>query len=371
MEITKATPEWQLTMLQLTIIYRVLECGEKIPLLTETTSYEFVNKLLDGMHNQGLLEISDDNQYWVAGKKGEELRNRMVEIFDHTIKFEIFASVAVALTPDDSITDEDGNVMDHCYDPRFGPFDKASQAWKDENGVEDMRIAMIRYLSEYTSENDDNGQAQPIDPHQIVFMQMLAEGKLKGDIWFDLRMGTFFEEVSKIVESAYQWTDCGDDEEDSAAAMQQIYTAGMLEQRKRDGYECSACHIPLAIFEFNAHENNETLEQCPNPECGASYNPPEPEGGGYECPKCGSTVGTTQRACGGCGALLDFSLPEGTVVTETVTEEVTEYEDETYDCWGGYYGYEPYGWYDPYDPYLDTLVFCAAVGAVGAACYYW
>ena len=332
--------------------------------MTETTSYEFINKLLDGMHARQLIDISEDSQFWIVAPKGEELRNRMVEIFDHTIKFEIFNEMAVALVPDE--TDDEGNVLDHCYDPRFGPFENASQAWKDEVGVEDMRIAIIRYLSEYAAEEKG---VQVIDPHIIVFMQKLAEGHLKGDIWFELRMGTFFDEVSKIVSSAYQWEDAGDNEDDASNAMDAMYTAGMLEQRKRDGYECSKCKIPLAVFEFNAHDIGNELTVCPNPECGASYEPPEPEGGGYECPRCQATVGTSQSVCGGCGARLDFSMPEGTITTEETVEEATETVED--DCWGGYYGYQPYGWYNPYDPLLDAAIFCGAVGAIGAACYYW
>lgn len=367
----KTTPKWQVTMTQLTIIYRLLECSEKIPLITENTSYEFIKELLDGMHARDLLDIADDNQHWVATKKAEELRNGMVEMYDHTLKFEIFGDVALAMTPDENIANDEGDVLDRCYDPRFGPFEVLAaelETFEEERGVEDIRIAMIRYLSEYAHEKAPD-KADPIDPHMIVFIQMLAEGKLKHDIWFDLRVGSFFGNVEKIVSSMYDWEDAGDSEDEASDAMDAIYTAGMLEQRKRDGYECSACQSPLAIFEFNAQREGNKLTECPNEDCGASYEPPEPEGGGYECPSCQTTVGNSQSVCGGCGASLDFSMPEGTISTTETVSETTVIEEE--EVWGGYYGYDPYPYYDPYDPYLDAVVFAGCVGVVGAACFYW
>jgi hypothetical protein len=58
--------------------------------------------------------------------------------------------------------------------------------------------------------------------------------------------------------------------------------------------------------------------------------------------------------CKGCGATIDFSLPEGTVSTQTTqTTEVVGYDS----VWGGYYGYQPYGYYDPFDPFVDAMAF--------------
>jgi len=52
--------------------------------------------------------------------------------------------------------------------------------------------------------------------------------------------------------------------------------------------------------------------------------------------------------CGGCGATIDFSLPSGTVATDT--------ETVTQTVWSSDYGYVSYGWLDPWDPFRDVIV---------------
>lgn len=349
-------PDWQLAMIRLTIIYRILECGDKLPLNVSGTDFEFVEKVLDDMHSNGYLEI-EKNEYYIATEKAKKLRAKLVEVYDHALKFEIFGTVNLAMELPEEITDEDGNVMDHCYDPRF---DEPWEMTKEAAGTTDMRIAMMRWVSEVVEEEDETEKAQPIDPKIIVFMQWLCDGKLKGDIWFDLKLGSFFKQVEEIVDGSYHWQDTADTEEDAWEAMEDIYTAGMLEQRKRDGFECSNCGIPLAVFDLVAHRNGHELKTCPNPDCGASYEPPEPPT--YECPKCKSEIEKGQRNCVGCGAEIDFSLPEGSVqeTAETVTEETVE-DDYLWDYGYDYYGHVGHGYYDPFYPLADALVFCAAV----------
>lgn len=350
-----AFPDWQLALVRLAVVYRILECGEKIPLITEKTNYEFVDDVLNDMHNRGFLDISDDNMHYVVTSKGEGIRTQMVAVYDHSLKFEIFSTVNMSIELPDNITDEEGNILDHSYDPRFEALNKD----KEETGETDLRIAMMIWASECVVEEDSSKST--IDPRMIVFMQMLASGKLQEkDFWFDLKAKTFFNEVEEIVNGSYEWEDVDDDEDTAWDIMEGIYTAGLLEEKKRNSFECSACGIPLGVFELNAQEDGEELTECPNPDCGASYLPPEPLS--YECPKCKSTIESGQRSCSGCGAEVDFAMAEGSVseTTETVTEEETSYED-AWDYDYGYYGYSPYGYYNPYEPLVDALVFCAAV----------
>lgn len=347
-------PEWQLTMIRLTIIYRILECGDQIPINPKRTNYEFIERVLDDMYSHQYLDIDENNEYYIATKRAETLRAKMVEVYDHALKFEIFGTVNLAMELPDNIVDEHGNVLDHCYDPRF------EEPWtsEDEMGTTDLRIAMMTYLSEYAAE--ENSDAKPVDPRIIVFMQWLCDGKLKDEnIWFDLKIGTFFKKVEEIIEGSYKWTDIGETEEESWGLMAAVYTAGMLEQRKRDGFECSNCEIPLAVFELNAQENGEELRNCPNPDCGASYEPPEPPT--YECPKCSTEIKKGQKVCSGCSAEIDFNLSEGTIKEETQTITETEEDDYVWDYGYDYYGYGGYGYYDPYMPLADALIFCAAV----------
>ncbi len=382
-----AAQDWKQEMLWLTILYRVLECKDAISIDTDGTKFSFIEKDLRAMHSEGLLEIAADNSRWTVTSKGKGVRDKMVAIFDNCLKFEIFGDVSLAreLTEDES---EDGtHVFDHYYDSRFEP--PNSDAKREEWGTEDMRIAMMTYLAETMKETDEGESYKgslDLDPHRIVFMQRITEGVFKDEnIWFDLALGKPFEDIEEVVTTAYKYTDVSEDPGEIDAVMQTIYTAGMLEQRKRDGLECAKCRIPIAVFEMNAKEDGQTLDACPNPDCGHDFGDAPPpamargEGGSggaqseYACPSCDSAIYAGQNSCNGCGARIDFSLPAGTVSEETVVE-TTYVEDYGYswgwggydayygygygyDAWGGYYGYSPYGYYDPWDPVVDMVAF--------------
>jgi predicted transcriptional regulator len=357
--------KWKEEMLWLTIIYRMLECEDQIPILTANTDFLFIEKCLNDMYIKGLIDPVEGSNHWYVTRKGEQLRDKMVGIYDQALKFEVFSTVHLAMSLGEDITDVEGNVLDHFYDPRFDLEGAPTQEMQEDFGTEDMRIAMMTYLTE--SMVKTGHLKEPLDPHRIVFIQKLAEGKLKEEnIWFDLRLGKFFNEVEEIVRTQYKWTDVSDDLEEAENVMQTLYTAGLLEQRKRDGFDCSGCDIPLALFEMNADGK---LTECPNPECKADFNPPLPEGDKYSCPRCDASVYTSQHSCLGCGALLDFGLPSGTIVTDTeVTEEIIigdalSSEEDVVIWGGGYYGYQPYGYYDPWDPLVDVVALgvCCAI----------
>lgn len=333
---------WQEEMIWLTVLYRMLECKEAIPVITDGTSYEFVESDLENLAARKLIEIDIDAATYFITDKGTDICKQLLGMYDQVLKFEVFGSVNVAQTLDEEDIDEENNIHPELYNPQFQK--PGSIVEQEELGTEDIRIAMMDFLAtEMDTEN-------PLDPHRIVFLQMLSTGKLKSDnIWFDLSLGEMFGEIEEVVSSAYQWKDCADDEKNARQAMITIYSAGMIEQRKRDGQECSDCGCPLAIFEAWAKEDGKTLDDCPNPECDCTFKPPPPD---YECPACHAGVVNGQSVCS-CGAILDFSLPPGTIQTE-VTEEETEEEEPIWSC---DYGYVPYGYYDPYDPFVDVAAF--------------
>jgi hypothetical protein len=318
------------------------ECKEAIPVITDGTSYEFVECELENLAARDLIEIDTINATYFITEKGQEVCKQLLGMYDQVLKFEVFGSVNVAQTLNEEDLDEENNIHPELYDPRFQK--PGSIVEQEELGTEDIRIAMMDFLAtEMDTEN-------PLDPHRIVFLQMLSTGKFKSEnIWFDLSLGEMFGEIEEIVSSAYQWRDCADDEENARQAMIAIYTAGMLEQRKRDGQECSDCGSPLAMFEMWAKEDGKTLDDCPNPECDCTFKPPPPD---WECPACHAGVVNGQSVCS-CGAVLDFSLPPGTIQTEVTEEEIVEDEP----IWSCDYGYVPYGYYDPYDPFVDAVAF--------------
>ncbi len=221
---------WKLQMLQLTIIYRILECDDKLPMNMSNTDYEFVETVIQDMSEAGLLIPSEDSQYWECTDKAKELRKAMVQMYDHATQFEIFSTVHL---------DKNVGITDDMSDPRFEKIPDQTEKSKDDLGTEDMRIAMIRYVSAYAAAASEDDTVKEISPYIIVFMQMLSDGKLKGDIWFDLKCGLFFGTIQSIVESAYDWKNASDTEDGCKRVMGIIYTAGMLEMQKREEEEDS------------------------------------------------------------------------------------------------------------------------------------
>lgn len=335
--------DWKKEMTWLTILYRMLERKEIIPILLDGTPFDFIEKDLEEMVVEDLLEVDTTSVAYKVTFKGKEVCKKLLAMYDQVLKFEVFSIVSVAQSLTEEEIDDEGQLLNQFYDPRFQ--EPGSLEEMDELGTEDMRLAMMTFLSEQMATEDE---PLDIEPHRIIFIQNLSQGKFsKKDIWFDFQLGQPFDEIEGIVNSAYQWRDVADTEDEAIEAMKSIYSGGMIDQIKRDGQECSDCETPLAMFEMDAKEDNTTLDECPNPDCGASFKRPPPD---YECPACNAGVTTSQQVCS-CGALLDFSLPSGTIQTET--EE--EYKDEP--IWSYDYGYVPTPYMDPYDPFLDIATF--------------
>jgi hypothetical protein len=334
---TKWLP-WQKEMAGLAVLYRISVVGEEIPLVTMGSDYDFIEILLSDMSSKSLLIPGKGAKgtRWVVAPKGQEAIRTAIRMYDHLLKFEIFAKIDItrSLGEGEAHPDNPTQAYDNVYDPRFGDPNQ-----KDQPGNwEDMRLAVMTFLSTASEEVGE------LNPYKVVFLQKLAAGALmEKDFWFNLRLGTVFDGISAIVDSAIKWRDVAESEADAVNAMRLIYTAGMLEQRKRDGKECTNCGTPLAIYAAQAVAAGKTLDTCPNPECQASFNPPPKTG--LECPNCHSDIDPSQTICA-CGARLDYSLPPGTVQNRVV-EEVVE---ETEVVWGTYYDplFVPYGYYDPW-----------------------
>jgi hypothetical protein len=331
---------WKREMAGLTVLYRLAIVKQDIPIATTDTDFAFIEPLLDEMYRKGLIDQQQSIR-WAVTEKGAAVIRAAIQMYDHLLKFEIFAKVDLGrpLGNDEANPDSPNQVFDNLYDPRFGDPQVPDQpgAW------EDLRLAVMTFLQETSQET--GGDRGTLDLHRIVFVQKLAAGQLwSPSFWFDLRVGTVFEEIDMIAETAVKWREVAEAEQDAASAMRTLYTAGMVEQRKRDGRECSTCGTPLAIYQTLANGAGRMLESCPNPACGASFGSP-PSPGGLACPLCHADLDPTQRICS-CGAHLDYALPPGTIREACVTDTV----EEVVPAWGTYYDprFVPYGYYDPW-----------------------
>ena len=332
-----ATKPWQQEMTVVAILYRIAECDEQIPIVPVGTDHVFITPALTEMAKLELIDTPNNTQ-WAVTEKGKGVLAKMVAMLDQVQQFEIFGAVnfAVALTKEQADAESAGQVKAGVYDPRF----------QEAPGCEDMRIAMMTYFSAVKGMKEKIGGA--IDPYRVVFLQKLGANLLQGkNFWIDLQLGTFFKEIEAIVDSAYKWTDAGSDIETASDNMSGLYAAGQLERQKREGCECSACGIPLAL----AMQPGVKLEACPM--CNASFTPPP--AATLACPNCDHDILPRQRKCRGCGAKIDRSLAPGTVTNVTTT--TTTVEESYAPIWGYDYGYVPYGYYSPYDPFVDALAF--------------
>lgn len=316
---------WRNDVTALCVLYLMLERGRVFEIKDE-----YANPIFRSMEKAGLID--DMGLEWAVSDVGKEALKRAVAAQDVLRQMEIFAHVDVTrqLTENEAspFANEKGQVRPEVWDPRFA---------SENEGAFDMRLAVITWLGETVT-------TKPVSPHTIVFLQELGTGRFPMDtFWGSVR--AYFEQAEAIVASAYKWQDAAPGDEPLAKArMADIYAAGQLEQRKRDGANCGGCGIPLVLFEQAAAERKELLTECP--ECARQFN--APEAGSLECPKCHSAIYEEEQRCGGCGATIDFSMPSGSVQTDVQEETVTT-------VWSSGYGYKSYGWLDPWDPFVDAM----------------
>jgi hypothetical protein len=290
----------------LAVIYRMLECGDRISVVPEG-DHAFIDPILERMIHDDLIQVEDG--CWVPTAKGVALRDRMAMVHDQLLQFEIFGAVGLDLELSADESPDGIQVFDHVYDLRFR--DPSDPMERQRENVQDLRVAMVSFLREEMADVLV-ADKEAFDPRRLVFLRMLADGAFRGDIWFDLRLGKPFEEIDEIVGTAYPWTALAEDREQAKSMMRAIYTAGMLERRKRACDECGKCGIPLALFEQNG-----PIPECPNPGCRANLK--------------------EQRRV--------REEPDEETVVETVVEETWT------DCC------EPGLWYDPFDPFLNAAEF--------------
>jgi len=326
---------WQDDVLALSALYLMVERDRKFPLYPiseDDRNAAYVFKLMD---QKGMVQPV--GTFWQVTEQGRESLKRAIAAQDVLRQMEIFSSVNVTrnlLAEEISPTDPN-QVRPGIFDPRFTPGQPAAY---------DMRLAVISWLAEVVTK-------KPASIHTIVFLQKLASGQFSmTEFWSDIYR--VFSEVDNIVATAYKWTDMApEDLELASSRMQALYTAGQLEIQKREGGTCGKCGTPLVMFDKEAAANGTRLSQCPN--CQHHLAEPDAPGspGTMSCPKCSSVIYEGERTCCGCGALIDFSMPAGSVQTDTVVTTTTE------TVWSNNYGYVSYGWFDPWDPLLNVIAF--------------
>jgi hypothetical protein len=313
---------WRQDMTRVAVLYRLTETRDDFG-LTEIEMSPFLKPLVDGLLKEGFLKVDEKSLKYVLDEPGRKFLAKMVAATDLALRFEIFSGVGLGdeLPPDIADPEHPGQVMAHCFDPRF----------REGAGTEDLRLAMFDYLNLHLSEKLEG---KSIDLCTIVFLQKLGSGAFKKagseEFWMDIRDGELFDQIEAIVGSSYKWTDTDPDREIAKGCMLGLYEAGMTEVRKRAGDTCQQCSIPLALWDDAATAKGQKLDQCPG---------------------CEWVFGLEPKPDDGSGSQTEIQ-------TETTVVE---------DCgWGCAYGYDPYPFFCPYDPFLDLLAF-----SILADPFYW
>ncbi len=315
--------DWRRDVLALSALYLMLERCVDIPVRHGNALQVSV---LSDMAKAGL--IRERGPVWAVTEAGRASLARAVAAQDVLRQVEVFSSVAPGQVLQPSVLDDGGGLRADAWDPRF----------TDGPDAFDMRLAVISWI------------AETVSLHTLVFLQKLGGGTFSVErFWQDVE--ATLSEVDRVVDTAYRIEDaCPFDRAEALARMAAIYSAGLVENQKRDGNQCSSCGIPLALFDKDATARGTSLQKCPCcPHIFAPLTLEEP--GSYSCPKCSTVVTEFDARCSGCGATIDFSLPAGTV------EETEEAVTTTETVWSSSYGYSSYGWLDPWDPFVDLAVF--------------
>src|SRR5690606_34604368 len=113
---------------------------------------------------------------------------RLSTLLDGVRRLDVLASVNLLVDLDERVSDDGVDVRAGVADPRFAP--PASPEEAAARGTEDVRLAVLGYLSGARRERDDD------DGWRLALVLALAEGRLGGEgSWFDLAHGLVFEEL--------------------------------------------------------------------------------------------------------------------------------------------------------------------------------
>lgn len=337
------TDNWKAETTDLAILFHAAEGDKPLALIPRDAAESLVEDRVMLLWDKGFL--APKGSVFQPTDKGRAALAAAARLLDELSKLRVFGSVDVtrSLLPDEQSPDNPDLVYANMYDPRFGAYGQRGER------LFDLRLAMLQGIGEALSGYQHEGQtlgAFKVDPHRVVFLQLLGDGTFSGaNIWAQLMSGQLHAQVAAIVEAAYRWQDLApEDPGRAAAALLKLYAAGLVEERKRQGTVCSACRRPLGIYEAEGLAAGRALENCPS--CGASFTPPA---AAFSCGRCDAPVQESQERCGGCGVLVDFAAPSGQVSRVTTKTSRT--------TWQTTYVYEPYGYLDPFCPWRDYSVF--------------
>ncbi len=200
----------------------------------------FLETILEWLLIKGYVEIRDNQKYVPAEKGRETLKNFLSRYSEYLTVFDVFCAVDL----------ESGEFAFASYFEYEAP--SAFSNYLEDERWEDLRIAVAEY--------------KKLDPVEIVFMSFIAEKRFGRDEtgWqFDLLLGSVWDEILEICNSALEWEELGyeDEEEDVSGeqVIEDVIKQGaelMVELHKKE----AELAPPIEHYEDNGEDDDEEEE---------------------------------------------------------------------------------------------------------------
>lgn len=207
-------------------LMRCFEAGEALPADAATSVWHAFSDVLEELTREGLL-ARREGPFLIPTEQGFEAWRQLWSRLEGLRQLELLAAVNLRVELDERVSDDGAFVRSGVADPRFQP--PASSEEAERAGTEDMRLAVIAYLSGISRERDE-------DPWRLALLLSLAEGGLTGEAaWFDLAHGQALKEIEERARAAYHARDVSDDPAEVDDVLRHIYEAAVVERRRRTG----------------------------------------------------------------------------------------------------------------------------------------
>lgn len=181
------------------ILYQMQTKGY-VPQLTLSEKETMIEPLLVGMLAEDLIKIVDDSYYEMTEKGTETAERLLLRQAEFRQMFEIFAYV-------------DLTKGEFAYSKVYDMSEEAWTAYTNDERWEDLRLAVMDY--------------KKMDIDEALFLYMLDLDQLQKDDWYwELILGTVWNEVEEMKSGLLKWQSLGDTEEESRDTIEDIITQG-------------------------------------------------------------------------------------------------------------------------------------------------
>ncbi len=192
--------------------------------------------ILEWLMMQGYIQIMDNERYVPHPDGRKELEKFMARYSEYLTMFDIYSAV-------------DLQSGEFAFS-RFFDFDTdvEFQKFLDDNRWDDLRVAVADF--------------KEMDPVEIVFMSFISEKRFGRDDsgWqFDLLLGSVWDEILNICNTALQWQQLGFEDEEGQVPAEDVIT-DIIEQGTEIMLDLLAEEEKKEFQSFNEVENGEIDE---------------------------------------------------------------------------------------------------------------